>query len=129
MARGMIARILERHGIEPANGGDCGYGKVWPNSKKHCVIGNHGKAKAILGRVMRGKLPPEAEPCELILRHRQIPPELWRTAKPPDPCRCGGTTWQGHAAMRISVANWITTDEDIERSLTAILDARRAASR
>jgi glutamate/tyrosine decarboxylase-like PLP-dependent enzyme len=43
-------------------------------------------------------------------------------------CWCGGTTWQGHAAMRISVANWITTDEDIERSLAAILDARRAAS-
>ena len=29
--------------------------------------------------------------------------------------------------MRISVANWITTDEDIERSLAAILDARRIA--
>jgi glutamate/tyrosine decarboxylase-like PLP-dependent enzyme len=43
-------------------------------------------------------------------------------------CWCGGTTWQGQAAMRISVANWITTDEDIERSLAAILDARRAAS-
>jgi glutamate/tyrosine decarboxylase-like PLP-dependent enzyme len=43
-------------------------------------------------------------------------------------CWCGGTTWQGHAAMRISVANWITTDEDIERSLAAILDARHIAS-
>ncbi len=43
-------------------------------------------------------------------------------------CWCGGTTWQGRAAMRISVANWITTDEDIERSLAAILDARRIAS-
>ncbi len=43
-------------------------------------------------------------------------------------CWCGGTTWQGRGAMRISVANWITTDEDIERSLAAILDARRIAS-
>jgi glutamate/tyrosine decarboxylase-like PLP-dependent enzyme len=43
-------------------------------------------------------------------------------------CWCGGTTWQGQAAMRISVTNWITTDEDIERSLAAILDARSAAS-
>jgi glutamate/tyrosine decarboxylase-like PLP-dependent enzyme len=43
-------------------------------------------------------------------------------------CWCGGTTWQGRAAMRVSVANWVTTDEDIERSLAAILDARRIAS-
>jgi glutamate/tyrosine decarboxylase-like PLP-dependent enzyme len=43
-------------------------------------------------------------------------------------CWCGGTTWQGRAAMRISVAHWITTDDDIERSLAAILDARRIAS-
>ncbi|HEX5166244.1 MAG TPA: aminotransferase class V-fold PLP-dependent enzyme, partial [Thermomicrobiales bacterium] len=27
-------------------------------------------------------------------------------------CWCGGTTWQGRAAMRISVSSWATTDED-----------------
>ena len=32
-------------------------------------------------------------------------------------CWCGGTTWQGRAAMRISVASWATTAEDVERSL------------
>lgn len=36
-------------------------------------------------------------------------------------CWCGGTVWQGRTAMRISVSNWRTTDEDIERSLEAIL--------
>lgn len=36
-------------------------------------------------------------------------------------CWCGGTVWQGHTAMRISVSSWRTTDEDIERSLEAIL--------
>ena len=41
-------------------------------------------------------------------------------------CWCGGTVWQGHAAMRISVSNWATTDEDVERSLEAILRAARA---
>jgi glutamate/tyrosine decarboxylase-like PLP-dependent enzyme len=35
-------------------------------------------------------------------------------------CWCGGTEWQGHAAMRISVSSWATTAEDIERSLAAI---------
>jgi hypothetical protein len=27
--------------------------------------------------------------------------------------------------MRISVSNWVTTDEDVERSLSAMLDAKR----
>ena len=41
-------------------------------------------------------------------------------------CWCGGTVWQGHAAMRISVSSWATTDADVDRSLAAIL--RVAAS-
>jgi glutamate/tyrosine decarboxylase-like PLP-dependent enzyme len=36
-------------------------------------------------------------------------------------CWCGGTVWQGRAAMRISVSSWATTDEDVERSLAAML--------
>jgi glutamate/tyrosine decarboxylase-like PLP-dependent enzyme len=36
-------------------------------------------------------------------------------------CWCGGTEWQGHAAMRISVSSWATTAEDVERSLEAII--------
>lgn len=38
-------------------------------------------------------------------------------------CWCGGASWRGHAVMRISVCSWATTDEDVERSLTAILRA------
>jgi len=36
-------------------------------------------------------------------------------------CWCGGTVWQGHTAMRISVSNWSTTDEDVERSVAAMV--------
>lgn len=36
-------------------------------------------------------------------------------------CWCGGTVWHGRAAMRISVSSWATTDEDVDRSLAAIL--------
>jgi glutamate/tyrosine decarboxylase-like PLP-dependent enzyme len=36
-------------------------------------------------------------------------------------CWCGGTVWQGRAAMRISVSSWVTTDDDVERSLAAII--------
>ena len=42
-------------------------------------------------------------------------------------CWCGGTTWQGRAAMRISVCSWATTDDDVERSLAAILAAARGS--
>ncbi|MGH7069076.1 MAG: pyridoxal phosphate-dependent decarboxylase family protein, partial [Acetobacteraceae bacterium] len=41
-------------------------------------------------------------------------------------CWCGGTIWHGRAAMRISVSSWATTDEDLERSLAAILGAARS---
>jgi len=36
-------------------------------------------------------------------------------------CWCGGTVWQGHTAMRISVSSWATTDEDVENSAAAII--------
>jgi glutamate/tyrosine decarboxylase-like PLP-dependent enzyme len=38
-------------------------------------------------------------------------------------CWCGGTVWQGHNAMRISVSSWATTDEDVDRSVAAMLKA------
>jgi glutamate/tyrosine decarboxylase-like PLP-dependent enzyme len=36
-------------------------------------------------------------------------------------CWLGGTTWHGMAAMRISVSNWATSEEDARRSAEAIL--------
>jgi glutamate/tyrosine decarboxylase-like PLP-dependent enzyme len=41
-------------------------------------------------------------------------------------CWCGGTEWQGHAAMRISVSNWSTTEEDVDRSAAAIARIARS---
>jgi glutamate/tyrosine decarboxylase-like PLP-dependent enzyme len=36
-------------------------------------------------------------------------------------CWCGGTEWHGHTAMRISVSCWATTEDDVDRSLAAIV--------
>jgi len=36
-------------------------------------------------------------------------------------CWCGGTQWQGHTAMRISVSSWATKAADVEQSLDAII--------
>ena len=38
-------------------------------------------------------------------------------------CWAGPTVWQGRAAMRISVSSWATTEEDVERSLAAMVHA------
>jgi glutamate/tyrosine decarboxylase-like PLP-dependent enzyme len=40
-------------------------------------------------------------------------------------CWCGGTVWQGRSAMRISVSSWATTEDDVERSLAAMLRVAR----
>src|SRR5713226_896483 len=40
-------------------------------------------------------------------------------------CWCSGTVWQGKTAMRISVSSWATKNEDVERSLAAILRVAR----
>jgi glutamate/tyrosine decarboxylase-like PLP-dependent enzyme len=36
-------------------------------------------------------------------------------------CWMSGTSWQGKAAMRISVSNWSTDEADVDRSVAAIL--------
>ncbi len=36
-------------------------------------------------------------------------------------CWMGETTWHGKVAMRLSVSNWSTTRDDIDRSVDAIL--------
>jgi glutamate/tyrosine decarboxylase-like PLP-dependent enzyme len=40
-------------------------------------------------------------------------------------CWMSGTTWQGRAAMRISVSNWSTDETDVDRSVAAILRCAR----
>ncbi len=47
--------------------------------------------------------------------------EVLRRVQDDGTCWLSGTTWQGVAAMRISVSNWRTTDDDVERSAAAIL--------
>ena len=36
-------------------------------------------------------------------------------------CWVGGTKWNGESAMRISVSSWATTEEDVEKSLKAMI--------
>lgn len=37
-----------------------------------------------------------------------------------------GSRWRGRAVLRISVSNWSTTDDDVERSLAALRSEARS---
>jgi glutamate/tyrosine decarboxylase-like PLP-dependent enzyme len=41
-------------------------------------------------------------------------------------CWCGPTVWHGRLAMRISIAGWATTAEDVRQSADAIIAAARS---
>jgi glutamate/tyrosine decarboxylase-like PLP-dependent enzyme len=43
-------------------------------------------------------------------------------------CWLGATTWHGERLLRISVSGWSTTEEDVDRSVDAIVRAVRSAS-
>ena len=43
-------------------------------------------------------------------------------------CWLGGSRWHGMDAMRISVSNWSTTEEDIDRSADSIIRAARRST-
>ncbi len=44
-------------------------------------------------------------------------------------CWCGGTTWMGEPAIRISVCSWATTESDIDRSVRAFVQGRALANK
>lgn len=43
-------------------------------------------------------------------------------------CWCGSTVWKGQTSMRISVSSWATTDEDVERSASAMIRIAQSCS-
>jgi len=43
-------------------------------------------------------------------------------------CWLSGTTWHGKAAMRISIVNWSTTEDDVDRTIGAILKVAQGVS-
>jgi len=52
---------------------------------------------------------------------RNVTDDVMRAVQREGTCWMSGTQWDGEPAMRISVCNWRTTDEDIRRSAAAIL--------
>jgi glutamate/tyrosine decarboxylase-like PLP-dependent enzyme len=55
----------------------------------------------------------------------EVTREVIRRIQEDGTCWCGATEWQGHTAMRISVSSWATTEEDVDRSLEAMVRIAR----
>ena len=51
--------------------------------------------------------------------------EVIRRIQEEGTCWCGVTEWKGKTAMRISVSSWATTEEDVDRSLEAMVRIAR----
>ena len=47
--------------------------------------------------------------------------EVFKRVQDDGTCWCGGTQWQGHTTMRISVSSGATKAADVEQSLDAII--------
>jgi glutamate/tyrosine decarboxylase-like PLP-dependent enzyme len=58
----------------------------------------------------------------------EVTREVVRRVQQDGTCWLGGTDWHGRAAMRISVSSFRTTNENVDRSATAILEAATARS-
>lgn len=52
--------------------------------------------------------------------------EVVRRVQDDGTCWLSGTSWEGRPAMRISVCNFQTTEDDVDRSIAAILRAARS---
>jgi glutamate/tyrosine decarboxylase-like PLP-dependent enzyme len=61
---------------------------------------------------------------QVLVRFRgddELTREVVRRVQADGTCWLGGTTWQGRAAMRISVSSWSTDESDVDRSAAAVL--------
>jgi glutamate/tyrosine decarboxylase-like PLP-dependent enzyme len=100
-------RYLGRSGLADLIERTCRYAGQFAEGLRaagHCVLND-----VVLNQVLVSFGSPE--------RTREVIARVQRDGT----CWCGGTVWQGHTAMRISVSSWATTEEDVRRSLAAIL--------
>ncbi len=80
------------------------------------------RAVRILNEVVLNQVLVRCEP-EGVANADAFTDEVIARVQRDGTCWLGGTTWHGVRAMRISVSNWSTTDDDVDRSADAILGA------
>jgi glutamate/tyrosine decarboxylase-like PLP-dependent enzyme len=98
-------RELGRSGIAELVEGSCRHAQQFVAGLRElgAEILNHVELNQVLVRFATD------DETTQVLRGVQESGEAWMS----------GTTWDGRAAIRISVSNWQTTDDDVERTLAA----------
>ena len=79
-------------------------------------------------RVLHAIAELDYEPDPSARNLRSATPFVSGSLRATGPEQFSGTVWQCKAAMRISVSSWRTSDEDVDRSAGAILEAAAAVS-
>ncbi len=102
---------LGREGIAGLIERTCGHARTFAQSLK--AQGFEILNDVVLNQVLVSFGP--AERTRSVIKHLQDGGICW----------CGETLWQGHIAMRISVSNWATTDDDVKLSIEAIILAAK----
>jgi glutamate/tyrosine decarboxylase-like PLP-dependent enzyme len=111
-------RSLGRRGIEDLVDRCCRLARSFADRLQHepgVQILNEVVLNQVLVRVVR----PASGDADVATREALARIQAERV------CWIGGTRWHGMEAMRISVSNWSTTEEDVDRSVDSIVRAVR----
>jgi glutamate/tyrosine decarboxylase-like PLP-dependent enzyme len=100
-------RSLGKHGLAELIERNCRYAQRFATELRKA--GHQVLNDVVLNQVLVSFGPPE--------RTRRVIAAIQQDGT----CWCGGTSWQGNIAMRISVSSWATSDADVEESIAAIL--------
>jgi glutamate/tyrosine decarboxylase-like PLP-dependent enzyme len=103
-------RTLGRRGVEALVDRCCARARQFA-----AILGRHPRVKILNDVVLNQVLVRFGDSDELT---REVITRCQRGGT----CWMGGTTWHGMAAMRLSISNWATSEEDVERSARAILE-------
>jgi glutamate/tyrosine decarboxylase-like PLP-dependent enzyme len=100
-------RSLGKHGLAELIERNCRYAQRFATELRKA--GHQVLNDVVLNQVLVSFGPPD--------RTRRVIAAIQQDGT----CWCGGTSWQGNIAMRISVSSWATSDADVEESIAAIL--------
>jgi glutamate/tyrosine decarboxylase-like PLP-dependent enzyme len=102
-------RTLGRRGVEALVDGCCARARQFAE-----VLSRHPRVKVLNDVVLNQVLVRFGDSDE-------VSRDVIARAQREGTCWMAGTTWHGMAAMRLSISNWATSEEDVERSAEAIL--------
>ena len=81
----------------------------------------HAKSMAVTLQQAGYEILNEVVLNQVIVDFGERTDEIIQAIQAHGTCWASGTKWQGKSAMRISVSSWATTEEDVQKSLEAII--------